>query len=111
MTQSIAEKLDEMLENDKTFSTRSGLRFMAELVRDAFQYIEDEKAENKKDDQRLEALENKIKSIDTALTSFLQSRTKEQEKAEDDRKRWRLATVAPILVLLFTELLKLILRR
>lgn len=109
MTASIADQLDQMLKDDKTFSTRSGLRFMAELVRDAFEYIEKGKEQNKDEDDRLKRLEDRVNEIDKSLTTFLQTRSREQEQAEEARLRWRLATIAPIIVLVFTEILRLIL--
>ncbi len=111
MTASIADQLDQMLKDDKTFSTRSGLRFMAELVRDAFNYIEDEKATNKSDNDRLQNLEKKVGELDKAWTTFIAKRAEEQNKAEEERRRWRWAFITPMIGLILTEIARIILGR
>lgn len=100
---SIAEQLNKLLQDDANFSTRAGLRFMTELVKDAFEFIESEKARTKDEEGEHSKLEARITNIETKLDSFLKLRKEEQEKAEAERTRWRWAIITPTLGLVIVE--------
>lgn len=111
MSNSIAEKIDELLKSDKTFSTRTGMTFLTQLVRDAFKYIEDEKTRENEDGKRLENLEERFGNFQRTFDAFLDARHTEQAKAEEERKWWRRAMLTPVFAILITEIVKLILNR
>lgn len=106
MTGSIAEKIDELLKDDKTFTTRSGMRFLTELVKSAFEYIEKEKKLQSDTDVLQGSIVTRLANVENGLNDFLKMRKAEQEKAEDERKRWRLAILAPTVLLVVGELVK-----
>lgn len=106
MTQSIADKIDELLKSDATFTTRAGMRFMTEVIRDAFQFIEDEKKRNKEADQAQSSILTRLTQVETGLNNFLKMRKIEQDKAEEERKWWRRAIFAPLIVMVLSELLQ-----
>lgn len=111
MSNSVAEKIDELLKGDKTFSTRTGMTFLTQLVRDAFKYIESEERTNGEVSKRLDALEERNDNFQKTFNAFLDARKIEQEKAEEDRKWWRRAMLTPILGILVTEIIRLVLSR
>src|SRR5262245_12627046 len=104
MSESIAEKLDKMLEEDKDFTTRAGLRFMAELVRDAFRVLEKEKQRQETTDETQKSLETRITNIETTLNTFLAFRKAEQDKADDERKFYRRAVIGGLIAIALSEL-------
>ena len=108
MPQSIADKIDELLKSDATFTTRAGMRFMTEVVRDAFKFIEEEKQRNKEADEAQQSFITRLGNVETGLNDFLKLRAKEQERAETERVRWRWAIITPTIGLFFTMLALLI---
>jgi len=104
MTQSIADKIDELLQSDATFSTRTGMRFMTEVIRDAFEYIEGEKQRKEEADEVQRSLITRLKNVEDGLNDFIKLRTKEQERAETERVKWRWALITPTIGLFFTML-------
>lgn len=106
---SITNKLDDLLKSGEKFDTRSGLRFLLELVKDAFEYIETQKSTEIEKTQRLYSFETRIKNIEHGLDEWMKLRKTEQEKAEEERKWWRRTIMGALLVLTITELAKWIL--
>jgi Arc/MetJ-type ribon-helix-helix transcriptional regulator len=102
MSQSIADKIDDLLKSDATFTTRSGVRFLTEVIRDAYKYIEDDKKYQQQVNDEQRAIKNRLTNVENALNEFLDLRKKEQEKAETERSRWRWAIITPTIGLLFT---------
>ena len=100
----MADKIDELLQSDATFSTRSGVRFLTEVIRDAFEYIEKEQQRNKETDQLQNSIVTRIGSVENGLNEFLKLRAKEQERAEAERTKWRWAIITPTIALIFAEL-------
>lgn len=109
MSDSIAEKLDELLEKDRTLTTRTGMTFLTQLVRDAFKYIEKEKDQNNKEEERIRSVEERLDNFQKTFNAFLDARQVEQSKAEEERKWWRRAMLTPVLGILITEIIRLIL--
>ena len=99
----IIRTLDDLLKDDRNFDTRAGLRLYAELVRDAFRYIE----EQKKNDLEKTSIQNsiltRISVVEMGLKEFLERREAEQKKAEEERSKWRWAIIAPMLVILLNN--------
>jgi hypothetical protein len=106
VTQSIAEKIDELLADDSNFDTRTGLRFMTELVKSAFEYIEDEKKKQSDTDALQGSIITRITNVENGLNEFLKMRKAEQERNETERSKWRLAILSPTILLVVGELVK-----
>lgn len=102
-TETIIVKLDKLLEDDNNFSTRTGLKFMTAVMRDALVVIGD-MAVNK------DSLNTKVKNLDEALTQFLQSQVAKENKAEAERTKWRWAIITPTLGVVILELARWILK-
>jgi len=99
----IVSTLDNLLADDKNFDTRAGLRLYAELVRDAFRYIEEQKrGEQEKTSVQMSML-TRITHVENGLNEFLELRRKEHEKAETERMWWRRAFIAPVIILLLNQ--------
>lgn len=101
--ESVTERIDEMLKDDKNFSTRHGLRFMTGVMKEALMVIAETAAEKQKIGERLTSLE-------ASLTAFLKTQSDKEKKAEDERNKWRWAIIAPTLALLVTELVRFLLK-
>jgi hypothetical protein len=102
----IVKKLDELLKDDKNFDTRAGLRFMTELVRDAFDYIKQQKDGEKEKTQVQNSIITRIGNVENGLNEFLELRKREQEKAETERTWWRRAFIAPVIILLINQIVE-----
>lgn len=97
MSNRISDKIDKLLEDDRNFDTRAGLRLYAELVSDAFEYIEQQKTKD-------QSILTRLTNVENGLHDFMELRRKEQEKAETERVRWRWAIITPTIGLFFTTL-------
>src|SRR5262245_31014078 len=104
MPESIANKIDDLLEKDPNFSTRAGVRFLTEVIRDAYAFIEDEKEYRKTVEDKQDNIDDRLTDVEKTLESFLAQRTKEQERAEIERTKWRWAIITPTIGLFFTTL-------
>jgi hypothetical protein len=104
-TTNIINTLDEMLKNDKTFDTRAGLRFMAELVKDAFEFIDEERSKNTLEIEKLNSYAFRIGNVETALNEFLTLRKREQDAAIDERKFYRRTVIGGIVMILIGQLI------
>ena len=102
-TGSIIEKIDELLEDDRNFSTRTGLRFMTTVMREALQVIGDI-AENKG------STNTRLTNMEAALTEFLTMQKTRREKDESERSKWRWAIITPTIGLGIIELVKWVFR-
>ena len=100
----IISTLDNLLQDDKNMDTRAGLRLYAELVRDAFRYIESEKSKQEERTQVQNSIITRITHVENGLNDFLKMREKEQEKAQVERERWRWAILGPMIVIILNEL-------
>ncbi len=69
-------------------------------------YIEDEKIQNQNDGKRIESLEERLGNFTKTFNAFLEARKLEQENAENERRKWRLAIFAPIIVMLAGEIMR-----
>lgn len=106
MSKSIADKLGEMLRDETSFDTRAGLRFMVELLQDAFEYIETEKKAHLVADETLRSFSTRIKNVEDGLFQFLENRKKEQERADDERKFYRRAVIGGIIAIVVSEIMR-----
>jgi len=106
MSKTITEQLDKLLADDKNFSTRSGLRFMTELVRDAFKFINDEQDNQKSTNEKLNSLDTRLGNVEKGLNDFLAIRRAEQEKNQSERTKWRWAFITPTIGLILIELFR-----
>jgi hypothetical protein len=100
---SVTERIDEMLKDDKNFSTRHGLRFMTGVMKEALMVIAETAAEKQKIGERLSSLE-------ASLTTFLKTQGDKEKRAEDERNKWRWAIISPTLVLILAELFRWVMR-
>src|SRR5919108_5677616 len=113
MSEGIVAKLDELLKDDRNFDTRAGLRFMGELVRDAFRYIEklegerdaEKKLHNATADQ-MRSFKMRIENIEKGLHDWMELRSLEKKEADEERRWWRRTIMGALLVLTITELAK-----
>lgn len=110
MSKSIAAKLDDLLKDETTFDTRAGLRFMVELVKDAFEYIETEKSKQEVTDDKLTSFETRIKNIENGLHEWMELRKKEKDQADDERKFYRRAVIGGIIAILLSQLAQVFLK-
>ena len=108
---SIADKIDKLLEQDVTFSTRLGVRFLTEVIRDAYKYIEQIQTRDEADRQQQTSIVTRLGNVENGLNDFLKMRGKEQEKAEDERKFYRRAVIGGILSIALSELARWLLVR
>jgi len=97
---SIIEKIDKLLDDDSNFTTRTGLRFMTVVLKEAIQVIQTETAATQSANTRLTNVEN-------GLTNFLEIQAKKDKKAEEERSKWRWAILAPIITIAISELVRL----
>lgn len=100
----IINKLDELLKDDRNFDTRAGLRFMAELVRDAFEFIEEEREKNVADADALKSFSTRIGHVENGLNDFLKMRAREQESAAAERTFYRRAVIGGIITILLGQI-------
>jgi len=96
---SVVEKIDSLLGDDKNFTTRTGLRFMTTILKEAMLVIGDA-AENK------QSVDTRLRNMENALQEFFELRKKEQEKADAERAKWRWAIILPMIGILLNELAK-----
>jgi hypothetical protein len=99
-TDNVITKLDKLLEDDKNFTTRIGLKFMAAVMRDALEVIGE-----------IAIDKDKLKELDKAFTSFITAQSKKEEKAEAERTKWRWATITPTIGIIVIEIASWILRK
>ena len=100
---SIADKIDELLQSDATFSTRSGVRFLTEVIRDAFEFIEQEKGRNATADEKQQSIITRVGNVESGLNEFLNLRKAEQLAAVDERKFYRRAVIGGIITIILSE--------
>jgi len=100
---SIADKIDELLQSDATFSTRSGVRFLTEVIRDAFEFIEQEKTRNATADETQGTIKARLTNVENGLNEFLNLRKAEQVAAVDERKFYRRAVIGGIITIILSE--------
>lgn len=102
-TSAIIEKIDELLDDDKNFTTRTGLRFMTSVMKEALQVIGDV-AETKG------STNTRLSQLETALTEFLTAQRMRREKDESERNKWRWLFITPVAGYAVIELLKWVFR-
>lgn len=107
MPSGIANKLDELLKDGTSFDTRAGLRFLLELVKDAFEYIEVQRNAERDKTQTLVSFDFRIKNMEQGLHEWMETRRNDQKKAEEERVWWRRLILGSVLTLLITDLFKL----
>jgi len=103
MSTSIADKIDDLLQSDATFSTRSGVRFLTEVIRDAFEFIEQEKSRNATADETQGTIKTRLTNVENGLNEFLNLRKAEQVAAVDERKFYRRAVIGGIITIILSE--------
>ena len=111
MSQSIAEALEKLLADDKNLDTRAGLRLYAELVKDAFKFIEANKTLDEDTKDNIVSIKTRLTNVENGLSDFMELRKKEQEKNESERSKWRWAIIAPTITLIVVEIAKWLLNR
>jgi hypothetical protein len=97
------DKID-MLLKENTFDTRAGLRFMGELVKDLFKFIEEEREKHGRDTEALSSFEFRLKNMETGLHDWMEIRKRDAEKAEDERKFYRRTVIGGIIMILIGQL-------
>ena len=97
--ETVIEKLDELLKDDKNFSTRSGLRFMTSIMKEALIVIA-EAAQDKS------SINTRLQHVESALNEFLKKQEKKEVKAEEERSKWRWAIITPTIGMLLIELFR-----
>ena len=98
-TNAIIEKIDQLLEDDDNFSTRTGLRFMTTVMREALQVIGDV-ADSKG------STITRLTNLEKALTEFLNTQKERRQKDETERGKWRWAIITPSLAIIILEIFK-----
>lgn len=105
----IIGKIDEML-REGNLETREGLRLQAEIIKEAFKYI-DEMRKTKQDDTDIQSsMLTRIGNVENGLHEFILKREKEQERAESERQKWRWLIITPTAGYVVLETLKWIFR-
>jgi hypothetical protein len=102
-TATIIEKIDHLLEDDNNFTTRTGLRFMTTVMREALELI-GEASDSKN------SINTRLTNLETALTEFLQLQKQRREKDESERSKWRWVIITPMAGYVLIELLKWVFR-
>lgn len=105
----IIDQLDTLLKNNQ-LDTRAGLYFLGELVKDAFKYIEEQKAGDTQIAETLKSFSVRVGNVESGLNEFLKKREKEQEKAEDERKFYRRTVVSGIIMLVLSQVVQFIIQ-
>ena len=106
MSQSIADALERLLADDKNLDTRAGLRLYAELVKDAFKFIEANKILDEDTKSNISNIKTRITLVENGLNEFMALRKKEQQKNEAERSKWRWAIITPTIGLIAVEVAK-----
>lgn len=101
----LIDKLSEVL-SDNRMDTSAGLHFLGELVKDAFTYIDEQRAADEAKEDQLRSFSIRLGNVESALNSFLKRRETEQAKAEDERKFYRRAVIGGILAIVINELVR-----
>lgn len=103
---SVTIKIDEMLKDDKNFSTRQGVRFMTSILRDALIVIAESSINNNSLDKRLQDVESVLKQfISSQEKRDIQDKEKERIN-QDERNKWRWAILAPTITLILAEIFR-----
>jgi len=105
----IIQQLESLLKADK-LDTRAGLYFLGELVKDAFEYIEEQKAGTKAAGTTLGSFEGRIKAVETKLDRFLEKREEEQNEAKEERKFYRRAVIGGLITIIISQIAQWLLR-
>ena len=99
-TDNIVGKIDKLLEDDETFTTRVGLKFMTAVMRDALTVIGE-----------IAVDKDKVKELDRSFTDFLKAQTIKDARAEEERTKWRWVTITPIVGIVIAEIARWILNK
>ena len=91
------------MSDDKSFTTRTGLRFMTSVMRDALSVVGEIAEKN-------DGVSNRLGEIEKAFMAFMNQQAKKEAAAEEERKKWRWAIITPVIGILFTEIARLLLR-
>ena len=110
MSANIINKIDDLLKTDKNFDTRAGLRFLMEVIRDAFEYIEEKKVADQAVTTTLQVFERRIIGVENTLKAFLDRREVEQKKAEEERTFYRRAVFGGLISLILSQVASWFLR-
>ena len=102
-TSGVIEQIDSLLNDDESFTTRTGLRFMTSVMRDALAVVGEIAEKN-------DGVNNRLGEIEKAFLGFMAQQSKKEAQAEEERKKWRWAIITPVIGILFTEIVRLILR-
>jgi hypothetical protein len=97
------EKIDQLLK-ENTFDTRAGLRFMGELVKDLFKFIDEEREKHRRDTEALSSFEYRLKSMETGLHEWMELRTAEKKEAADERKFYRRAVIGGLITIILSQI-------
>jgi hypothetical protein len=96
-TDGVIKKIDELLTDDKNFTTRTGLRFMTVVMKEALEVIGEA-------DEKKHSFNIRLTHIENGLNEFLILQEKKEKKAEEERGKWRWAIFSPMIVILLGEL-------
>jgi len=101
-TDAVIQKIDMLLNDKESMTTRTGLSFMTSVMRDALSVIGEIAEKNENVSTRLE-------EIDRSFLLFMKQQTKKEADAEEERKKWRWVIIAPLVGIFLTEIARLIL--
>lgn len=100
---SVTTKIDEMLKDDKNFSTRQGVRFMTSIIRDALIVIAESATQNR-------SFEDRLEKVEALINNFLNAQKEKQKKDDEERSKWRWAFLAPTIALIVAEVFRWVTR-
>jgi len=102
-TSGVIEKIDALLSDDHSFTTRTGLRFMTSVMRDALMVVGEVADKN-------QSVDGRLAEIEKAFLQFMKQQTKKEEQADEERKKWRWVIVGPTVALVLAEIARWIFR-
>lgn len=105
----IIQKIDEML-REGNLETREGLRLQAEIIKEAFKYIEDERKRKQDNTDVQNSMLTRIGNVENGLRDFMELRKREQEVNESERQKWRWVIITPMAGYVVLEIVKWIFR-
>ncbi len=99
----IITKIDKLLEDDSNFTTRTGLRFMTTVLKEAIEVIQNDTSAAASANHRLTIMEKEFRQ-------FLDMQAAKDKKADEERTKWRWAILAPLIAMAISQIIQWISR-